>query len=273
MARRHRRLRARRSASRHVRRWCGQWCVFAYRMPEGRARGGSGGGRRSRSWRERRRSALLGRRGRLLAQAALACRRQEKGLRRFPERRDGVRHRARRPGRLPVGRASEALHHAWHGDRPGQELERAGPRHHGRADRPLDPGDRHHHLPPALCAGGDRRAGRPSSRREFPQRAPDAVASLGGRARRDLRRHRAVEARAVVSAARREGLAGIGHPRGEGGREAASASAMSRRSARSTCTGTDAGAFLDRVYINTFSTLRGRQGALRADAARGRHRL
>ena len=34
------------------------------------------------------------------------------------------RHRARRPGRLPLGRAPEALHHARHGDRPGQGLER-----------------------------------------------------------------------------------------------------------------------------------------------------
>ncbi len=104
--------------------------------------------------------------------------------------------------RLPVGRASEALHHARHGDRPGQDLERPGPRHHGGADRPLDPRDRHDDLPPALCAGRHRRAGRPSSRREFPCDAADAVASLGGRARRDLRRHRPVEARAMVSASR-----------------------------------------------------------------------
>ena len=33
-----------------------------------------------------------------------------------------------------VGRASQALHHARHGDRPGQDLERRRPRHHGRAD-------------------------------------------------------------------------------------------------------------------------------------------
>ena len=61
------------------------------------------------------------------------------------------------------------------------------------------------------------------------------VASLGGRARRGLRRHRPVEARAVVSCYRREGLAGIGDARGQGGAGAASASATSRRSARSTC--------------------------------------
>ena len=37
------------------------------------------------------------------------------------------------------GRAPEALHHARHGDRPGQDVQRAGSRHHGRADRALDP--------------------------------------------------------------------------------------------------------------------------------------
>ena len=36
--------------------------------------------------------------------------------------------------------------------------------------------------------------------------------------------------------------------------------------------GPDAAEFLDRVYTNIFSTLAGRQGALRADAARGRPR-
>ena len=37
--------------------------------------------------------------------------------------------------------------------------------------------------------------------------------------------------------------------------------------------GKDAGAFLDKLYCNTFSTLGRRQGALRPHAARGRHRL
>ena len=73
-------------------------------------------------------------------------------------------HRARRSRRLPLGRASEALHHARHGDRPGQDLERDRPRDHGRGDRPHDPAGRHHDLSPALHAGEHRRAGRPSSR-------------------------------------------------------------------------------------------------------------
>ena len=49
-----------------------------------------------------------------------ASRRQ--GLRRFPERCHRRGHRAGRARRLPLGRASEALHHARHGDRPGQDL-------------------------------------------------------------------------------------------------------------------------------------------------------
>ena len=46
---------------------------------------------------------------------------------------DDVTARASR--RLRLGRASEALHHARHGDRPGQDVQRAGPRHHGRRAR------------------------------------------------------------------------------------------------------------------------------------------
>ena len=37
---------------------------------------------------------------------------------------------------LPLGRAPQALHHARHGDRPGQDVERQRPRDPGRADRP-----------------------------------------------------------------------------------------------------------------------------------------
>ena len=43
------------------------------------------------------------------------------GLRRFPERRHRQRYRARRSRGLSLGRASQALHHARHGDRPGQD--------------------------------------------------------------------------------------------------------------------------------------------------------
>ena len=68
--------------------------------------------------------------------AVLACRGiQGKGLRRPPERRHGQGYRARPARRLSLRRASEALHHARHGDRPGQDLQRDRPRHHGGADR------------------------------------------------------------------------------------------------------------------------------------------
>ena len=44
------------------------------------------------------------------------------GVRRFPERRHGQGHRARRARGLRVDRARQALHHHRHGDRPGQDL-------------------------------------------------------------------------------------------------------------------------------------------------------
>ena len=57
-------------------------------------------------------------------QSALAGRAgAPQSLRRFAERCDRARHRDRLPGRLPRRRAFEALHHARHGDRAGQDLE------------------------------------------------------------------------------------------------------------------------------------------------------
>ncbi len=67
---------------------------------------------------------------------------------------------------LHLGGASEALHHAGHGDRPGQDQQPEWPRHPGPGDRPLDSGSRHHHIPPALCTGIPRPAERPSPRRD-----------------------------------------------------------------------------------------------------------
>ena len=77
-------------------------------------------------------------RGRRACRRDAAVARQGKprqGVRGFPERRDHEGHRARRPGRLRRGRASQALHHARHGDRSGQDLERHGPRD-PRRERP-----------------------------------------------------------------------------------------------------------------------------------------
>ena len=97
----------------------------------------------------------LSRRGRL-AEAGCAG----PPLDRLPERRDAEGRRARRPRGLRLGRAPEALHHARHGDRPGQDVERQRPRRHGRADRPHDRRDGNHDLSSALrprADGGDRR--------------------------------------------------------------------------------------------------------------------
>ena len=55
------------------------------------------------------------------------------GLRRPAERRHRQRTRARGPRRLPLGRAPEALHHARHGDRSGQDRKRHRPGHPGRS--------------------------------------------------------------------------------------------------------------------------------------------
>ncbi len=95
-------------------------------------------------WRAR--GGAEGRRRAVRGDAALACRGLEtESLRRPAERRHRRRHRARRARGLPLGRAPQALHHARHGDRPGQDRQRQRPRHHGGADRPLDPRDRHDH--------------------------------------------------------------------------------------------------------------------------------
>ena len=59
-----------------------------------------------------------------LARARLA----RQGVRRPPERRHRRRRRARRARGLPLGRAPQALHHARHGDRPGQDRQRQRPR-------------------------------------------------------------------------------------------------------------------------------------------------
>ena len=155
------------------------------------------------------------------------------GLRGFPERRHREGHRARQSGRLPLGRAPEALHHARHGDRPGQGRERHRPCDPRRGVRPRNPRGRHHDLSAALRAGELRRDERASSRQGFPPDAPAALASMGGRAGRGVRRVRRLAARAILSARGREGLARDRQPRSARRRAAASACATSRRSARS----------------------------------------
>ena len=127
----------------------------AARPPQGMAVAGAAGGdfstcrgaarRRARRRRGRRRLGLRrvgaatcrrpATRAPALARRSGACRRRGQGLRRLPERRDRRRRRARRARGLRLGRAPEALHHARHGDRPGQDLQRRRPRHPGGADR------------------------------------------------------------------------------------------------------------------------------------------
>ena len=86
---------------------------------------------------------------------------RRKGLRRSAERRHGQGRRACAPRGLPLRRASQALHHARHGDRSGQDLERQRPRHHGRTHRPHD-----------------RR--RPARRSSRPPYTPVAIGALAG---------------------------------------------------------------------------------------------
>ena len=88
---------------------------------------------------------------------------------------DDVRLAASR--RLRLGRAPQALHHARHGDRPGQDLQLPRPRHHGRCTGQADRRGRHDALPPALHAGRrSARLRRASSRPGFQARAADADA-------------------------------------------------------------------------------------------------
>ena len=122
-------------------------------------------------------------------------------LRRSAERRDGQRHRARRPRGLPGGRAPEALYDARHGHRPGQDQQRRRAGVDGAAARHPDSPRGHDHLPASVHAGD---AGRLSRTRVRRARRTDALlrhARVARRARRALRQRRVVEAPAFVSAA------------------------------------------------------------------------
>ena len=83
---------------------------------------------------------------------------------RLPERRDRQGHRACGAREFPLGRASEALHDARHGDRPGQDLEHERPCRDGGDHRPQHRRHRHHDLPAALRAGAVHGGGRPPPR-------------------------------------------------------------------------------------------------------------
>ena len=196
---------------------------------------------------------------------------QDQSLRRFPERRHRRRHRARRARGFQLGRASEALHHARHGDRPGQDLQCRRPRDPRRADRPHDPGDRRHARSAAACAGRDRRLRRRTSGQGVPADAADAGPRVGEAAGRRFHRGGGLAARAMVPTIGGNGLAAERFARGDGGafrrrrlrrlhaRQDRADRAGRRRVSRS------------RLRQHVFDAAR-RQGALWPDAARGRFR-
>ncbi len=128
------RLPARHAAARHGSRGRRQRRFRARRLPRGwraERRGCRGGGGLPPALGR----GALGRRESTAVTPAVAGETpQGQGLRRFPERRLRRRRRHRASGRVPRGGASQALHDARHGDRPGQDRQRQRPRLDGGAD-------------------------------------------------------------------------------------------------------------------------------------------
>ena len=120
---------------------------------------------------------------------------------------------------------------------------------------PDDRRDRHHDLPPALRPGGDRRVRRPSSRQGFPARPAYRRRTTGRRSRARSSSKPACGCARSISR---------GRARATGSRRV-DREVKTVRAAVGVCDvstlgkidvqGADAAAFLDRVYINTFSTL------------------
>ena len=119
-------------------------------------------------------------------------------LRRLPERRHRGRHRAGGARGLPLGRAPETLHDDRDGHGSGQDEQRERTGDSLRDPRSRHRRHRHHHLPPAVCAGDVRCARRPRRRRAFRPgpNHPDAPVARG--AGRGVRGRRAVEAAVVL---------------------------------------------------------------------------
>jgi sarcosine oxidase subunit alpha len=108
------------------------------------------------------------------------------GVPRLPERRQGFGRAARRARGLRQRRARQALHHARHGDGPGQALQPPGPRRaRGRARR-LDPGGRDDDVPPPLHARDARDPRRRGPRPSVQARPQDADGRLARRERRPV---------------------------------------------------------------------------------------
>ena len=181
-------------------------------------------------------------------------------------------HRAGRARGLPLGRASEALHHARHGDRPGQDLQRHRPRADGRADRPDHPADRHDDLPPALRAGRDRRARRPLT-------AARSSARRGCRRRIAGRRSRARCSSRPAPGCARSSIRGPARPTGSRPSSARCRTVRERVGVCDVSTlgkidvqGPDAGRVPRPPLHQHLDHAAGRPRALRPDAARGRLR-
>ena len=132
-------------------------------------------------------------------------------------------------------------------DRPGAD---------GRAHRQDHPADRHDDLPPALRAGRDRRASPAHHRgKDFrPTRLPPSHqwAREQGAVFVETRR---LAARAVVSAAPARPTGSRASTARSGRCARASACAMSRRSARSTCRARTPPSSSTALYTNTLTTL------------------
>ena len=194
------------------------------------------------------------------------------GVRRFPERRDGRRYPACRARRLRLDRASQALHHARHGDRSGKDRQLNGHALHGGADRKNIAGTespsfaRPPYTPVAIGAfAGHHRD------RNFRPDTPDRRPPMGDRTGRDFRRDRPVDARAMVRAPGRSDWL-----------ETVSREVTMTRNGVGVCDvstlgkidiqGPDAGGLARPPLHQHILDLARRQGALRHDAARGRLR-
>jgi hypothetical protein len=197
---------------------------------------------------------------------------EDQGLRRPAERCHREGRAAGGAGRLQRRRVDQALHDARHGDRPGQAVQRQRARHSRRGDRPHDSAGRHHHVPPVLHAGFHRRAGRPLSRQPLPA------------ARKTALHDWAEELGAVFVEAglwyraqwfpqgRRDRLARERHPRGaDGARAGRRLRRLHARQDRRP--GPGCGRVPQPAVLQRLRQAAGGQGALRPDAARGRHRV
>ena len=200
-----------------------------------------------------------------------ARRKSGKALRRPAERRHGRRHRARGARRLSGGRASEALHDARHGHRPGQDQQHPRARAAGRAARRADPARRHDDVPAALHAGHAwARSRATSAARDVEPTRYSAMHDWHVDARRALRQRGAVEAAALVSARRRV--------RGRRGEPRGAQRARQRRHRRRVHAGQDRAAGSRRRRAaqprlhQQVGHARRRSLPLRRDAARGRDR-